>query len=369
MAGSVHKRGATWSVRYDQPTDSGRRQRRKGGFATRREAQEWLAEQTTRIRDNVYVPPSRLTVNRFLRDEWLPQAERTLRPLSAMRYRRVVDCYVAPAIGHRRLQSLSAGHLNALYRELEERGLSASTVRLVHAVCHRAFRDAVRWDRMTRNPAESADAPRRGRPRAHAWTASELVRFLDRVRDHDRRLYALWRLAATTGMRRGELAGLTWRALDLDDAHLEVSQQLVPTRGGVTFGPPKSPRSRRSIALDSETVDALADHREAQLLERDFALDAYRDRDLVFCDELGEPYHPDRLTEWFGRHRAAAGIPTGTLHTLRHTAATLALTAGVPVHIVAARLGDTPTTVLNVYSHLLPQSDEVAAERVAALLD
>jgi integrase len=88
----------------------------------------------------------------------------------------------------------------------------------------------------------------------------------------------------------------------------------------------------------------------------------------VFCDELGGPLHPQRLTEWFGRHRKAAGIPTGTLHILRHTAATLALTGGVPVHIVAARLGDDPKTVLSTYAHLLPQSDEWAAERVAALL-
>jgi integrase len=113
---------------------------------------------------------------------------------------------------------------------------------------------------------------------------------------------------------------------------------------------------------------ALRDHRDAQLFERDFAIDAYRDRDLVFADELGDPIHPHRLTDRFRRHREAAGIPTGTLHTLRHTAATLALTAGVPVHIVSARLGDTPTTVLSTYAHLLPQSDEIGAERVAAAL-
>jgi integrase len=104
------------------------------------------------------------------------------------------------------------------------------------------------------------------------------------------------------------------------------------------------------------------------MLERDFAADAYRDQDLVFADELGGLIHPQRLTQWFGEHCKAAGIPTGTLHVLRHTAATLALTSGVPVHIVATRLGDDPKTVLSTYAHLLPQSDELVAERVAALL-
>ena len=98
---------------------------------------------------------------------------------------------------------------------------------------------------------------------------------------------------------------------------------------------------------------------------RDLAGEVYDDRDLVFADELGGAIQPQRLTGWFKRHRKAAEDPTGTLHTLRHTAATLALTNGVPVHIVAARLGDDPPTVLSTYAHLLPQSDELAAERVA----
>jgi integrase len=89
---------------------------------------------------------------------------------------------------------------------------------------------------------------------------------------------------------------------------------------------------------------------------------------LLSVGELGSPIHPRRLTEWFRNHRKAAGIPTGTLHILRNTAAMLALTEGVPVHIVAARLGDDPNTVLDAYAHLLPRSDEQAAERVAALL-
>jgi integrase len=169
-------------------------------------------------------------------------------------------------------------------------------------------------------------------------------------------------------MRRGELAAVTWQTLDLDGARLRVEQQLVPTRGGATFGPPKSERSLRTIALDEQTVEMLREHRATQLLERDFAGPAYRDLDLVFCDALGHPIHPQRLTERFAEQRAAAGIPAGSLHIVRHTAATLALTSGVPVHIVAARLGDDPKTILSVYAHLLPRSDEMAATRIAEAL-
>ena len=171
-----------------------------------------------------------------------------------------------------------------------------------------------------------------------------------------------------TGMRRGELLGLTWLALDLEAGKLRVDQQLLSTAGGCTFGPPKSRRSRREVALDAETVEALRRHRDAQLLERDFAGDAYEDHDPVFADELGQPIYPTKLTRAFKRHRKAAGVTTGSLHVLRHTHATPALTNGVPLHVLAARIGDRAETVLANYAHLLPTSDVETAEEVAALV-
>lgn len=368
MRGHVHKRGMSWTAIYDEGRDERgkRRQRSKGGCATRRDAQRFLTDVLSRLGDGSYAAPAKTTLAEFLNQQWLPAVEATLRPLSFTQYRSIVRLRIVPSLGHLRLQAITGGHLNGLYRELEQAGLSVPTRRLTHAVLHRSLRDAVRWGLLVRNPADMADPPAAARSRAQAWTAHELSLFLEHVRDD--RLFPLWRLAATTGMRRGELAGLTWRCLDLEGARLSVEQQLVPTRGGCTFGPPKSSRSRRTVALDAETVRILTEHRDAQLLERGFAGDAYLDRDVVFADALGGPTHPQRLTQWFGQHRKAAGIPTGTLHILRHTAATLALTAGIPVHIVAARLGDDPGTVLSTYAHLLPQSDEQAAEQVAALI-
>lgn len=149
------------------------------------------------------------------------------------------------------------------------------------------------------------------------------------------------------------------------------SERLVlehPKRGTM-FGPPKSHRSERTIALDPGTVAALRDHRATQQLERQLAGPAYRDQDLVFASELGEPISPTRLSVSFTKARKAAGIPVGTLHTLRHTAATVALTEGVPLHVVAARLGDDPRTVLGTYAHLLPHSDAQAAIAVGSVLD
>jgi integrase len=368
VRGHIYKRGSAWTVVYDEGHDEHgrRRQRSRGGFATRREAQRFLTDVLARLGDGSYAAPSKITLGEFLEGEWLPAVEATLRPLSVQTYAILIRGHIVPRLGSLRLQAVTGGHLNGLYRELEQAGLAPATRRVIHAVIHRALKDAVRWGKLVRNPADLADPPVPGRPRAEAWTAGEVARFLEHVRND--RLFPLWRLAATTGMRRGELAGLTWRCLDLDGARLAVEQQLLRTRDGVVFGPPKSDCSRRTIALDPVTIRVLRDHRETQLLERAVAGEAYDDWDLVFADELGGPLHPAQLTRWFARHRRNAGLTVGTLHILRHTAATLALTEGVPVHIVAARLGDDPNTVLATYAHLLPRSDEQAAERVAALL-
>jgi integrase len=367
MRGHVYKRAQTWTVVHDEPGEDGKRkQRSKGGFAIRREAQRYLNDQLARLDRGTYAAPSKLTVAEFLAGEWLPAAESTIRPNTFAAYERSVRLHIRPPIGGIRLQSLSGGQLTALYRKLEQEGLAVLTIRGVHTVLSRALRDAERWGRAPRNVAKLADPPALGRTRATAWTAGELRRFLEHVRGD--RLFALWRLAATTGMRRGELLGLTWRTLDLEGGRLLVEQQLMPTKGGPSFGLPKSARSRRKVALDPDTVEALSRHRGTQLLERDFAADAYRDGDLVFADPLGGPIRPESLSRLFTRYRKAAGVPTGTLHTLRHMAATLMLTSGVPVHIAAARLGDRAETVLSTYAHLVPQSDELAAERVAAVL-
>jgi integrase len=157
--------------------------------------------------------------------------------------------------------------------------------------------------------------------------------------------------------------------LDLERGTLSIAQQVTPTRGGVSIATLKTKGSHRTIRLDADTVAALQRHKGAQKVERSLAGDAYEDHDLVFVDELGRPINPQRLTEGFGELRKSAGIRPGRLRDLRHTSATHLLTAGVPVHIVSARLGhSSPMVTLSTYAHVLPRSDERAAEVMAAVL-
>ncbi|MBO0767556.1 MAG: site-specific integrase [Solirubrobacterales bacterium] len=386
MRGSTRKRGKTWTAYWDvtetdpETGEQVRRQRSKGGFRTQKLAEAHIGEVLPDVRAGTYVEPTTQTLADFMLNDWLPGIKNTIRPTTQNRYLGIVQRYIKPhPIGRIPLSLVSPADINKLYADLEKcsrpgckhanpdvcRGLAANTLRSIHTVLSRCLSDAVRWEKVKRNAAKLADPPALSRKRAQAWSPRELRQFLAAV-EHDR-LSALWRLAATTGMRRGELLGLQWQTVNLDHGTLRVERQQLADR---TFGPPKSRRSERTIALDPGTVESLRQHRATQQLERGIAGDVYADRDLVFCDEIGHPLSPGSLTKTFHVHRTKAGIPVGTLHTLRHTAATIALTATppVPLHVVAARLGDKPETLLGVYAHLLPSSDSQAADAVASAI-
>jgi integrase len=390
MRGFTRKRGRSWTALWDGPVkvdpDTGaikRSQKSKGGFRTQKEAQAFLNETLPRVAAGTYIEASAEPLLSFMLG-WLNRIESNAEVKSgtSARYRQLVRQYIEPRdIGSVPLGRLTPTQISGLYAELERcsdpkckheapekcTGLAAGTRRLLHAALRRALNDAVGLELLTRNPAARIKAPRVADTRVTSWTAGELRRFLAHV-EHDR-LSALWRLAATTGMRRGELLGAQWQTVDLDAATLRVERQLHPAGVGVKFGTPKSKRGQRTIALDAGTVQALRDHRDRQMLEQTLAGDAYQHgQDLVFCNELGAPIRPEWLTREFPKLRSAAKIPVGSLHVLRHTAATLALTAGVPLHVVAARLGDHPQTLLSTYAHLLPHSDVMAADAIAAAL-
>ncbi len=227
------------------------------------------------------------------------------------------------------------------------------------------------WGYLNRNPAALAVKPKQrsaGSVDMRTWTADELRRFLDHVRDD--RLFPAWRLAASTGLRRGELLGLRWQDVDLHAGRVSVRQTLTTVGNKVAFGEPKTARGKRNIALDGVTIGALRTWRTQQAQERLALGPVWQDTGLVFSREDGSLIHPDTFSFWFDRHVRAADVPRIRFHDLRHTHATLALQAGVPAKVVSERLGHaTVAFTLDVYSHVIPALQEDAAERIAALVD
>jgi integrase len=208
------------------------------------------------------------------------------------------------------------------------------------------------------------------------WTPQQLRAFLAHVRGD--RLYALWLLVATTGMRRAELAGLRWSDIDFARARLTPRLPRVVVNYRVHESDTKTASGRRSLALDPSTLEALREHRRRQAGERAIA-ELADDNDLVFTWPDGRPLHPDLITHWFQRHarrvvweqdeRTKVGLPAIRLHDVRHSYATAALAAGIPAKIVSERLGHANVQItLDTYSHVIPGLDEQAAATVARLI-
>jgi integrase len=382
MRGHVRKRGKSWCVVVDvgrDPETGKRRQSWRSGFRTRRDAERGLTEILGRLEGGAYVEASRETVADFLR-EWLTAIEaRGLRPNTLATYRMLAEKHLIPRIGSVPLQKLSASHLNAAYSDMlasgrrnvkTATGLSPRTVRYAHSVIRKALADAVKWNRLVRNVADAADPPRKAATRTapKTWSAAELRAFLEHVEPD--RLAAAWRLAASTGMRRGEVLGLAWDAVDLNNARLAVRQTLTVANYEPRLAPPKTERSRREVALDADTVAALREHRKRQLEERLAAGELWENElDLVFTDALGRPIHPQSFSEAFDRHAVAAGLRRIPLHGLRHTHATLALQAGIHPKVVADRLGHySAAFTLDAYSASIPTLQESAASTIAAVV-
>ncbi len=218
------------------------------------------------------------------------------------------------------------------------------------------------------NPADRAHRLSKRRNEMKTWNASELATFLSSVQGD--RLYGLWRLAATTGVRRGELLGLRWADVDLERATVRIVRAYVRGAGGLHYGEPKTASGRRMIALDPVTVGVVRSHRARQAEERLAWGAGYQDGDLLFARENGTPLDPDSVTGFFERIVRELRLPRIRLHDLRHTHATLALSAGIHPKVVQERLGHSSIAMtLDLYSHSIPAMQADAADRIAALIE
>jgi integrase len=312
--------------------------------------------------------------------EWLDAHAVEIKPKTLAGYRDLVVRYVLPRVGSMRLQAVRAGTLTKLYRDLLEAGgrdgrpLSHRTVDQVHAIVRKALTDAVRVDEiLASNPAERAKRPRRTRkPLGSVWSTEELRTFLRAASKH--RLSAFFHLAAYLGARRGELLNLRWSDVDFDRLEIRIRGSAAVIAGQRVEGTTKGGRER-TVSIDARTVRVRKEHRSKQAEERLVAGPSWSGDDDVFTTALGSPIFPDTVSQLVpkliaahnegkgGSGEPSAPLPPARLHDLRHVHATTLLLAGVPVHVVAERLGHAdPSITLRVYAHVIRQQVADVAE-------
>jgi integrase len=267
------------------------------------------------------------------------------------------------------LQKIAAQHLRSFYTKKQDEGLSPTTVTCFHNVLHKALKDVVRWGLVARNVCDLVSPPRKQRFEIQPLSLEQVHSLLDAVRGTS--MDALINLALATGMRRGELMGLKWQDIDLVKGTLQVRRILsrVPSKlpgKGYVEAEPKTQGSRRSIVIAPFALEAIKQHRIRQLEAKLKAGPVWEDHDYVFCTSIGTHLNPTRdILEQLGFLLEKANLPHIRFHDLRHSAATLLLSAGVHPKVVQEILGHSQISMtLDVYSHVLPTMQQDAMNKL-----
>ena len=280
-------------------------------------------------------------------------------------YQSMLTKHIAPTVGRLAVGDVDTRMLDHFYRWLsDEHGLSASTIKGIHSLIRGSLRQATVWGYIAVNPA--VEARPRGPQRSDIQLPDgELVAdAIASIAARDPEFGCFVRLAAATGARRGELCGLQWADVDLDRGVLRIDAAVIATTASGVLRQHTKTHTKRTVALDPDTVDVLRAHRRA-MTERASAADTVlTDRSYVFSHSAAglTPWRPDNVSTKWSRLRDRVGLAGVRLHDLRHLQATTLLRAGVPVKNVSRRLGhrDAATT-LNVYAQFLEDADRESA--------
>ena len=367
--GSIFKRAdGRWCGVVDLGWESGKRRRKYFYGATEAKVQDALLKARADHAAGLPVVVERQTLTQYMED-WLENSVKpSVRPLTHEQYSQHVKLYLGPLLGHQRLSKLAPQHVRAFIKRKLQDGLSPRTVQLSLVILRRALSQAVKDGLVARNVAKLVDAPRWKRKEVTPWDAREASRFLLAIKGE--RLEALYTVALSLGLRRGEVLGLRWSDIDLEAETITIAQALARIGGKLQFTEPKSRRSRRTIPLHDGLVAALKAHRRRQSEERLAAGSQWRDNGLVFTTGIGTPLEPRALNADFERIVGnIEDLRRVRLHDLRHACASFMIAQGVHPRVVMELLGHSQISLtMNTYGHVVDEVRREVANQMDAIL-
>ncbi len=330
--------------------------------STRKEAADKLAELKHQARTAGTLPdPGRRTLNDLL-DAWLDTKKPTLKPRTLADYQTICDRYIRPDFGALTLAKVTPARIHRLIANYQGKGQHRTSLK-VYRRLSQALALAVRWAWLPYNPCDRVDTPRYSPKRKELWTPDELDTFLAGTGQHW--LYPLWVTAIATGCRLGELLALTWSDVDLDTGTIIVTKSTQRIKGERVTTTPKTASGRRSVTLPSEAIGALRTQRTWVAQRRLHLGPDWTADDLVFTSQKGAPLAHSTV-EWAMQTMCERlGISAMTPHGLRHLHASLLLGEGLPVPVVAHRLGHANSAItMAVYAHVVQRQDDAAADAI-----
>ena len=356
--GSVYKtKSGQWKAALTIPALNGTSKRITRNATSQRHGVLLLDElraETRSLSDN----PESVSVTE-LADKWLISFEGEASTLDG--YQGLLNHHISPHIGERLISSLKPLDVQEWVQALRAVPTGATTVQKAYTLLNRICTWAVTIRRLTHNPCDGIKRPTAKRKAIHPFTREEVQRLLEATKND--RLYALFVLAVTTGMRQGELFGLQWGDLDLEGRRIRIVRQVKDYRGTVVLKEPKTAAGIRTISITESACVALSARRVIAAAESHTSLQVFTSprgmliRRTLFAKRAWKPL----LIKLGLTHRGG--------HHLRHTAATMMLAAGVPPHIVAGVLGhETAESVMKTYAHFITTDSRIASEAMARIL-
>ena len=373
-SGTIRKRSdGRWEARYTTGIDpkTGKQTQKSVYGKTQKEVRQKLTEVTAEIDSGTYLEQTKDTVGEWL-DTWLKTyALYSVKSYTYDAYERSCNIHIKPALGRIRLSALTAPQIQQFYNSLiTEKELSPKTVKNIHGVLHRALGQAVKLGLLRSNPTNVCDLPKAHRKEIKPMEQAEITRFLQAIQGTKYGL--VYQITLFTGLREGEVLGLTWDCIDFEKGTMTINKQLqnIPGQPGAYRLISAKNGKSRTIALPSTVITILKQHKIQQTLARLQAGELWENSDFVFTNEVGHHVSPNSVYNQYKRIVASIGLPQARFHDLRHSYAVAAIQSGDDIKTVQGNLGHaTASFTLDVYGHVTDQMKQNSAARMEKFIE
>ena len=373
--GSIRQRpDGRWEARFTVGRDPGTgKQVRKSIYGdTQEEVRKALQKACTEVDEGTYMEPSKITAGQWF-DMWKDEYLGGVKSATVVSYSQHIKNHLKPAFGSVKLLALTTPMIQKLYNTMQKEGRSPKTIKNLHGVVHSSLKQAVRLGYIRVNPSDNCILPRIEKAAIQPLDSPEMDRFLKVIKDSP--YEALFKVDMFTGMRQGELLGLTWDCVDFEQGRIMLTKQLCrPRVKGEKhhYGTLKNDKPR-VITPASYVMDVLKAHRRAQAAMRLKAGAAWNEGDfpgLVFTNEIGGHLSYAVVYSHFRKNLAKAGIEPKRFHDLRHTYAVSSLRSGDDIKTVQENLGHhTAAFTLDQYGHVTDTMKKESAKRMDAFIN
>ncbi len=367
--GTIRQRkDGRWEARYSCGYDpkTGKPIRKSVYGLTQKEVREKLTSAIKSIDDNTYIAPKTITVESWL-DTWLKEyVKSSVKLLTFTSYDTISRVHIKPTLGRIKLQALKAPQIQALYNSLLAEGKSPKTIKNIHGVLHKALDKAVKIGYIQTNPASVCDIPRIEKKEIKPLNTDDISRFIKRLQTEEYK--NLYLTTLFTGMREGEVLGLTWDCVDFERGTIIINKQLQKEKtSGAKYYIAETKTSKIRVLTPAPYVMSLLKEEQTKQKQNRLRLGYLWDNplNLVFTTEIGRYIAFSTVYKRFKRIVAELGVPEARFHDLRHTYATLALQEGDDIKTVQTALGhSTVSTTLDIYSHTTETMKEKSSQRM-----